>query len=207
MKTKPCEKDGSRTRRASISTFRNAASSKAAQSGVQHSESKEIDMLKLLSRFIIISVTLPLAACSVFKLFPGQSVILEGYWANDAMAQCSRSAGYLIEATWMPTKDEIRLMESSFPKLLKLRSNLCCVSGARIDDINRFFRQYIGIVVNGRKLMYLNAYPTYQIINSEDGTIYKMKPVKICDGGTSYWGALYDPRTGEFFDLAFNGIS
>ena len=29
--------------------------------------------------------------------------------------------------------------------------------------------------------------------------------VDACDGGPCYWGALYDPETGRFSELAFNG--
>jgi len=33
----------------------------------------------------------------------------------------------------------------------------------------------------------------------------RTEPVLVCDGGDAVWGALYDPATKIFRDLAFNG--
>jgi hypothetical protein len=33
------------------------------------------------------------------------------------------------------------------------------------------------------------------------------KPFMVCDGGLSAWGALYDPETRRFSELAFNGVA
>ena len=44
-------------------------------------------------------------------------------------------------------------------------------------------------------------YPTELIIPD-----YQNKPYIVCDGGSSYWGVLYDPGTKKFLELAFNGV-
>jgi len=92
-------------------------------------------------------------------------------------------------------------MESRFSRLLRLESEHCCVLGGRIERMETYRLQYVGLVVAGRKLVYVNAFcsappPAW------DSTAL----VDACDGGPCYWGALYDPETGRFSELAFNGI-
>lgn len=61
--------------------------------------------------------------------------------------------------------------------------------------------QYVGIVVKGSKLNYINAF-----YGGNSGNYWKTKASVKCDGGTA-WGVLYDPGTGRFFDLTVNTIA
>ena len=81
-------------------------------------------------------------------------------------------------------------MEAKLHKIHRLRANQCCILGERVGNVNDYDRLYLGIVVGGRRFVYINA-----------------GPPGICDGGSCCWGVLYDPATGRFFDLAFNGIA
>lgn len=92
-------------------------------------------------------------------------------------------------------------MESQFDQIEKMASE----SGKplKIGDNNSL--QYIGLVADDRKLIYINAFPSSRL---KDKTVtWKEKAVMVCDGGPDYWGVVYDTKTENFFDLAFNGSS
>ena len=54
--------------------------------------------------------------------------------------------------------------------------------------------------------MYINAFGLTDGQLREDifGN-WKTSPVIICDGGTKFWGALFDVESKQFSDLKFNG--
>jgi hypothetical protein len=62
--------------------------------------------------------------------------------------------------------------------------------------------QYAGIVVNGKHLIYINAF--YQS-RPDEWEKWKKIAVAVCDGGSGFWGALYDPKEKKVFDLRLNG--
>ncbi len=57
-----------------------------------------------------------------------------------------------------------------------------------------YFRQYLGVIVNGKRYIYIDASPSK-----------KDEMMIVCDGGKDYWGVLYDPENKTFSELAFNG--
>jgi len=70
----------------------------------------------------------------------------------------------------------------------------------QVADPEDFYMQYIGIVVKGKRLIYINAFAF------EEPPSWKEHAVITCDGGVD-WGVLYDPETGKFSDLAINGVA
>lgn len=143
-----------------------------------------------------------LVACTPYQLKPNQSVVLAEHYARGLRYLCSRPGIPEFQGTWTPTVGEIEAMESRFRKLQRVRARLCCIVGARVGDVNDFNRQYIGIVTKGKRYIYINAYPV------ESDSVLSDTPVnQICDGGDAYWGVLYDIESGNFVDLAFNGLA
>jgi len=76
------------------------------------------------------------------------------------------------------------------------------IPGAQIAHPEESMRQYLGIVVEGKRRIYINAFPRGMV--SKD---WRKKFVTICDGGVGVWGVLYDPQTGSFSDLETNGLA
>ena len=91
-------------------------------------------------------------------------------------------------------------MESRFSQIKKLRVKKCCIQGAQIKNPEEFYMQYVGIIIDGKKLIYINAFS-----ESNPDEVWKKSAVNICDGGNA-WGVLYNPETKKFYDLAINGI-
>jgi hypothetical protein len=111
---------------------------------------------------------------------------------------CSRS-GPKIEGSWKPTKDDIDGLESSLSLISKLKSE-GDKSDVHIKTPSSYYRQYLGVLVDGRRLIYLNAFAP-SLLRSD----WRDRLVDICDGGTIAWGVLYDPEKREFSRLTANG--
>lgn len=161
-----------------------------------------------ISRKIILPVLLLLIAFSLScaKVFfnHNQAVVLEERMAyhRNIIQPCSRTAPPAFEGTWTPTKEEIEIMEKHFNKLQRLKASECCLFRFKLHDLNNYYLQYVGIVVDGKKLIYING-----MSKKHGGSAPSPIPYDVCDGGMMSWGCLYDPQKEKFFHLAINGIA
>jgi hypothetical protein len=115
---------------------------------------------------------------------------------------CSRGGVAGVDGGWRPSAEIVDRIERDLKQISKLTSKEGMI-GVRIRHPESYFRQYFGITVAGRRLIYINAFA------EEDGnpsSSWQDRLVSICDGGFSSWGVLYDPAEGTFSDLRTNGI-
>jgi hypothetical protein len=147
--------------------------------------------MKIIIFTILFILTLP--------AYAENFVVLPKEHARTILGQCSRSAPS-YEGEWTPTKEQIDKLEANLDKLNKLVSNECCGNGKIEGKASDYTRQYVGIISNGKKLIYINAL-------GADLKVSINSPAIVCDGGKSFWGAVYDPETGVFSQLAFNGVA
>jgi hypothetical protein len=98
--------------------------------------------------------------------------------------------------------------------------------------LDEYYFQFVGVVVDGRRQIYVNAFSRSSIasdvdvlqqfkrqhpevdtsdprafppsMNSLDG--WRAHAVVVCDGGPSYWGALYDVISKRFVLFSANGV-
>nr|WP_269450687.1 hypothetical protein [Stenotrophomonas sp. MMGLT7] len=145
------------------------------------------------------------AACSGLSTKPdsvptrikaGQSwVITRQAVAEQVLDTCSRDspahhpgrvAGY-----WAPSRQQVEQLEARQQRL-----------APRIAEPESYDRQYVGIVAGGRQLVYLNAFrlPDHADIDPA------REALRGCDGAAGFWGALYDPETGEFSEIEVDGV-
>jgi hypothetical protein len=124
-------------------------------------------------------------------------IVLPESSAKELLKPCSRNAP-LYEGTFTPNKVEIALLENNIIELLSLESNECCGHGKINGSISNYFRQYVGITVNSKKYIYINAGP-------KENSKLSSTLIFMCDGGKYYWGALYSISEKKFSHLAFNG--
>ncbi len=129
--------------------------------------------------------------------YAGEYVLISQPDSQELVEQCSRDAP-VIEGTWSPTKAEIEELEADLHKLKEIDATGCCGSGKLDGDPTDYYRQYAGIIVKGKKYIYINSVP-------DEWHGSKHKPQVVCDGGKYFWGAVYDPDTKKFSNLAFNG--
>ena len=106
-----------------------------------------------------------------------------------------QTAGY-----WTPSRENVLAMEKGVATFLQENPDLFYLDEApaweRLDEYNS---QYIGIILEGRKIIYANYF-----CNSM-GTDWKKDFLLVMDGGDCYFQFKYDPASREFFDLQVNG--
>jgi hypothetical protein len=117
------------------------------------------------------------------------SVLLPKTEANAASSLCSRAAPGKIDDGWMPAKSEIDALEAHISRL-------------PVSNVGSYYRQYVGVIISGRRLVYINAMCAKPDSSSSS---WRSRLQNACDGGRCFWGAIYDPATGQFSGLAFNG--
>ena len=135
-------------------------------------------------------------------------VILDSTYAEEMLNQCSRERPK-INGTWNPTKSDIINLERNFSEISKLKSEGCCLNGIQIKNPSYYYRQYIGIIINGQKFIYINAfYPDYgNSYKNSDKNYWHNHVINICDGGIVAWGCEYDVSKKKFIKLSVNGLS
>jgi len=89
-------------------------------------------------------------------------------------------------------------MEKRLSKATYLKDNLAH-SASPTSDPRHYYRQYVGVVEAGQKLIYINTFCEHR-----PPVCWQHKLVNDCDGGC-ICGALYDPKAEEFSQFGVNG--
>ena len=119
--------------------------------------------------------------------------------AHTVARLCSRSSLPKVDGGWQPTMIDVNAMENALSEAAYVRGKLAH-STAPANDPHHYYRQYVGVVIAGRKLIYVNG------ICGKPPSSWKQAFADICDGGCN-WGVLYDPVSGEFSQFGINGIA
>jgi len=126
---------------------------------------------------------------------PGQSwVVTRPIVAAQVLDPCSRDSpgreAGRVTGYWAPSRKDVEQLEAALPTL-----------EVQVPKAADFDRQYVGIEMNARKLIYLNAFHL-----PDDADIDPARDaIRVCDGGAQFWGAVFDPASGGFSDVQFNG--
>lgn len=129
------------------------------------------------------------------NLKSGQSwIITRQSVAEQVLDTCSRDSPARhpgqISGYWEPSHQQIEQLESRQDALTPT-----------IAEPREFDRQYVGVVIQGQQLIYINAFK----LPNDPPVKPAREAIKVCDGGSAFWGALYDPQTGAFSQIAVNG--
>ena len=146
---------------------------------------------------------LALTACAHAPLAPGRYAVLPASEAAAAVEQCSRWTPK-ITGGWELTAADAEQVEQALRRNSRLRATECCFLGARMPDPDGYYRQYAGVIYEGKRYVYVNAFAMRTVSNAAWRTHAFNR---FCDGGSAFWGVLYDPATGRMSHLAFNGTA
>lgn len=152
------------------------------------------------SALLTLLAVLSVGCATSVDLIPDRMRVMQPGEEEGLLHLCSRPGPPPFEGTWIPAAETIETMEARFGRLLRVKCESCCIRGERIRGINSYFRQYFGLLINGRRLIYINGILNYSYFSSGETEV-----ADLCDGGTNAWGVLYDPVSGRFFDLTING--
>lgn len=156
----------------------------------------------------------------------GHAAVLPLAAAPRTLEACMRKIPRGIQGYWTPGEALVRDVERRLPPVL----DAVLVRVARANDYEHtyttadYHRQYVGITRGGKRLVYVNGMASSFVkawsrgaVNTEIGAAadtatpaWARVPLDACDGGSGFFGVVYDPETGEFgrveFNQSFNGI-
>ena len=108
---------------------------------------------------------------------------------------CSRAVPKHVSAFWEPTEKNIDALDM---RILPYLGSIA-QAGTALPPAESYDRQYVGIVVRGKKLIYVNFFP--RAFRESDPTHHV---IDICDGGPRHWALIFDPSDGTFSGLSFS---
>ena len=112
--------------------------------------------------------------------------------------QCSRSAPVPVGLTWQPSPADVARLEAGLPGYL----NAVHAKGQVTPPLPPQYRgQYVAYTERGQSRIYASFVPADVAAREET----KGTAVLVCDGGSRFWGVVYNPVTSSFSDLQFNG--
>ena len=149
----------------------------------------------------------------VSQLFPASNgTILPGKKALTLVHTCSRGSLEGVQGTWTPTSSQIADLEKDLPGSFRIARKAWAQkvrgwkTNLKPDEVDRnpapFFRQYGGLLIAGRKVIYVNAFraPPWGLKD------WRSEASDICDGGANFFGVGYDAERKAFGTFAFNGV-
>ena len=115
--------------------------------------------------------------------------------AADAPRFYQGATGSKVEG-WSPDEAEVRALERKLPGFLK--DSAPKRSADLHEKVRNYRRQYLGVVKEGTKLVYINAFCRAEATWDKD-------IVSVDDGGDCYFQVYWNPATGAFSELSVNG--
>jgi len=150
--------------------------------------------------FVLIVVWLLVGCVENQTLLPG-TFILSVAAGPKLLNQCSRSVPDGVSGYWNPSIEDVNYIDRNVDGYFYTEKTRGIRKLPR-KNLDRYHRQYLGITVNGKRLIYGNFYYSKLIEPSDNETL---EPEVICDGGNDYFGIVFDPVERKFLDVQFNG--
>ncbi|HEY2921162.1 MAG TPA: hypothetical protein VGK77_19440 [Candidatus Binatia bacterium] len=119
-----------------------------------------------------------------------------------------RRSALSAEGYWTPTKTELVEAERRLPQFLQkeLRSLPALADlSIVVAQAPRYRRQYIGMISGGRKIIWINCFPAKPPEGPDPFENWNREIIDVSDGGSKYWGAIFDVKKQSFERLILNG--
>ncbi len=145
--------------------------------------------MRIVSAVVAAALLCAAAWAGTTPLNPNWGVIFPAAQAPLLARQCSRSTPS-AEGVWQPAAGDIARLEPGLARTL----------AAQQVQPGAYYRQYGGLVVGGRRIVYVNG-ARNAIVHGD----WRSTPISICDVGALAFGVEYDPASGAFSHFAFNG--
>lgn len=146
---------------------------------------------------LLLIVTTPARGIAADPALSDRVAILPADAGPDLLHQCSRSTVSDPDSFFVPTRSEVAAIEAALPSFLAR-------PGVRAPKapLSEFYRQYVGVVAKGKRLVYAAFFHESARSDLYD---WRTKAVNVCDGGDSFWGIVFDVDAGRFEPPDFNG--
>jgi hypothetical protein len=147
-------------------------------------------MMPIRAQFVVTLLALVCTGAASAESLPDHCAILPTSEGPALIHQRSRGSPTNVSGFWTPSPEQVLSIEKLLPDLLR-KNHL----KSKISDS---YRQYVGIISSGRKLIYLNSIP-------HELPDWRTKAVVVFDGGEAFWGVEFDPADNTFHNLGSNG--
>jgi hypothetical protein len=111
--------------------------------------------------------------------------------AREVESLCSRPGPTGVRY-WAPEESDVQLAEELLPAF---------VADNLHRSLSEYRRQYVGLVADGRRVLYINVFSNHFAPYSD----WTYEFVSICDGRDDSWGVIFDPERMEFASLQVDG--
>jgi hypothetical protein len=120
---------------------------------------------------------------------------------------CSRDFPSDLSGWWQPSTDDVMRADRHLAEALHAHTAVLSPQD-RDRAPQRYYRQYMGMVRGGRRVMYVNAIGVATLAGSgEEVPIdekWRRSTISICDGGLMSFGAVFDLQSDRFDAFSFN---
>ncbi|MEN3369080.1 MAG: hypothetical protein V7609_1223 [Verrucomicrobiota bacterium] len=118
-----------------------------------------------------------------------------------------RESGYPADGFWKPKKSHLREVERALPTFLRkeMQSRPLGELSEVIALAPKYRRQYVGMILNGRKVIWVNCIPQKSENGVDPFANWNREIVDVSDGGSGFWGVIYDVEKHSFERLILNG--
>jgi hypothetical protein len=106
---------------------------------------------------------------------------------------------------WTPDAAVIARLEVQLGSALQAALDRAPENRYTKPSVSAYFRQYLGFVVAGHRIVYINGASEAVVKLARNADEWKAVAWDVCDGGLSFFGAEYDPRTNTVNNVTFNG--
>ena len=136
------------------------------------------------------------------------AILPADYFPPNMYGWCSREApartGY-----WTPGPETIASLEAVLAPALQRALDKKIKDPSRRPATHEYYRQYIGLRVRGRQVVYVNGFHKSYLDGLSGARRelegWRTRAVNACDGGWWFFGAEYDPATKQVTNIRFNG--
>lgn len=137
-------------------------------------------------------------------------VVLPDSTAPVILGQCTRGGVPTPSGFWTPSEQDLDGLDSLVVRRLERDLTKRFHPGAPMSERAHSFKwsfrvQVVGVVVAGRRVLYLNGFLAGIGSTGTDSSSWRRRPVIVCDGGEGLFGAVYDPQKRVLRNLEFNG--
>lgn len=142
-----------------------------------------------------------------YSIFPGERALA-------LTSQCSRFVPE-AEGTWTPTDEDVAALEPALFRVLatELRRE-GRETAAEQPEAQSFYRQYGGLIVKGRRVIYVNGVLELERRSADMARLttsftfdWRTQTMMYCDGGSNTFGVEFDVRSRRFRNFQFNGYA
>ena len=145
--------------------------------------------------FVITFVSFQQAAfCQSTQFEPDSSILFEVSRGKELLRDCSGSRlQEVVDSFWIPHDVENLTLQKNYIQL-----------SSQVKKLDDFVIQYIGIVFEGKRYIYINAFPKTMLKELSEGNDLSRSVAYVCGGGHSFWRVLFEVNKEKFQMVMFN---